>query len=138
MSTHGSPSDSSVVERVRRRLSADAAEPTALTVAEALRAEHQVAGSGTVLQIVDQLRSETRGAGVLDPLLALPGVTDVLVNGAEQVHVDCGRGLERVPLRFDDDDAVRRLAQRLAAQAGRRLDESKPAKRIYTLKYEKR
>jgi pilus assembly protein CpaF len=126
MSTHSSQSEGSVVERVRRRLSADAAEPTALTVADALRAEQQVAGSGTVLQIVDQLRSETRGAGVLDPLLALPGVTDVLVNGAEQVHVDCGRGLERVPLRFDDDDAVRRLAQRLAAQAGRRLDDASP------------
>jgi pilus assembly protein CpaF len=126
VSVHPSTPEGSVVERVRRRLSADAAEPTALTVADALRAEQQVAGSGTVLQIVDQLRSETRGAGVLDPLLALPGVTDVLVNGAEQVHVDCGRGLERVPLRFDDDDAVRRLAQRLAAQAGRRLDDASP------------
>jgi pilus assembly protein CpaF len=126
VSAHPSPSEGSIIERVRRRLSADAAEPTALTVADALRAEQQVAGSGTVLQVVDQLRSETRGAGVLDPLLMLPGVTDVLVNGAEQVHVDCGRGLERVPLRFDDDEAVRRLAQRLAAQAGRRLDDASP------------
>lgn len=115
-----------VVERVRRRLSAAASEPTALTVADALRAEQQVAGSGTVLQIVDQLRSETRGAGVLDPLLAMPGVTDVLVNGAATVHVDRGGGLEQVPVQFDDDEAVRRLAQRLAAQAGRRLDDASP------------
>jgi pilus assembly protein CpaF len=120
------PREASVVERVRRRLSADASEPTALTVADALRAEQQVAGSGTVLQVVDQLRSETRGAGVLDPLLAMPDVTDVLVNGPDHVHVDRGHGLERVPVSFPDDEAVRRLAQRLAAQAGRRLDDASP------------
>ena len=129
--------DQPIVDRIRRRLTAESAEPTPRSVADALRAEQQVAGSSTVLRLVDQLRSETRGAGLLDPLLALPGVTDVLVNGPDDVYVDRGRGLERMTVRFDDDEAVRRLAQRLAAQAGRRLDESKPAKRIYTLKYGK-
>lgn len=116
----------SILDRVRRRLASDSAEPTPYSVAEALRAEHQVAGSSTVLTLVDQLRSETRGAGVLDPLLALPGVTDVLVNGPDDVHVDRGRGLERVPVRLENEEAVRRLAQRLAAQAGRRLDDASP------------
>lgn len=115
-----------ILDRVRRRLAVDAAEPTPHTVAEALRAEQQVAGSGTVLALVDALRSEARGAGVLDPLLALPGVTDVLVNGAEAVHVDRGRGLELTSVRLADEGAVRRLAQRLAAQAGRRLDDASP------------
>lgn len=115
-----------VLDRVRRRLAIDSTEPTPHSVAEALRAEQQVAGSSTVLAMVDQLRSETRGAGVLDPLLALPGVTDVLVNGPDDVHLDRGRGLERVDVRLDGEDAVRRLAQRLAAQAGRRLDDASP------------
>jgi pilus assembly protein CpaF len=53
-------------------------------------------------------------------------VTDVLVNGPEQVWVDRGRGLELTPVRFADDDAVRRLAVRLAATAGRRLDDAAP------------
>jgi pilus assembly protein CpaF len=119
-------SEPPILDRIRRRLAADAAEPSPQSVADALRAEHQVAGSSTVLTLVDQLRSETRGAGVLDPLLALPGVTDVLVNGADDVHVDRGRGLERVSVRLDGEDAVRRLAQRLAAQAGRRLDDASP------------
>ncbi|MCW2840966.1 MAG: pilus assembly protein CpaF [Aeromicrobium sp.] len=119
-------SEPPILDRIRRRLAADAAEPTPQSVADALRAEHQVAGSSTVLTLVDQLRSETRGAGVLDPLLALPDVTDVLVNGADDVHVDRGRGLERVSVRLDGEDAVRRLAQRLAAQAGRRLDDASP------------
>ena len=70
-----------------RHLRADAAHRGG-----ALRAEHHVAGSGTVLALVDQLRSETRGAGLLDPLLATPGVTDVLVNGPDEVYLDRGRG----------------------------------------------
>ncbi|MEV7398356.1 TadA family conjugal transfer-associated ATPase [Aeromicrobium sp. NPDC092404] len=115
-----------ILERVRRRLAAGTAQPTPHTVAAALRAEQHVAGSDTVLALVDQLRSETRGAGVLDPLLATPGVTDVLVNGADEVYLDRGRGLERSSVRFADEESVRRLAQRLAAQAGRRLDDASP------------
>lgn len=115
-----------LVERVRRRLSSATTEPTPHSVAEALRAEHQLAGSDTVLAMVDQLRSEARGAGLLDPLLERPGVTDVLVNGSDAVFVDCGSGLERVSVRFADEAEVRRLAQRLAAQAGRRLDDASP------------
>ena len=115
-----------LVERVRRRLAADAASPSPENVARALRAEPGVLGPDTVLAIVDQVRRDTRGAGVLEPLLALPGVTDVLVNGTDAVHVDRGDGLEPVDVRFADEAEVRRLAQRLAALAGRRLDDASP------------
>ena len=115
-----------LVDRIRQRLSEDAREPTAQSVADALRAENQLCGNGTVLALVDQLRRDTVGAGPLESLLALPGVTDILVNGPDDVHVDCGHGLERSPLTFADDEAVRRLAQRLAAQGGRRLDDASP------------
>lgn len=118
--------DVPLLERVRRRLAAETAEPTPHSVAEALRGEHQLAGSDTVLAMVDQLRSESRGAGLLDPLLLRPGVTDVLVNGPDAVFIDCGSGLELTGVRFADEDEVRRLAQRLAAQAGRRLDDASP------------
>lgn len=117
---------SEVVERIRQRLASDPCEPTAHSVAAALRAEHQLAGSATVLALVDELRRETRGVGSLEPLLALPGVTDVLVNGPAEVFFDRGRGLERSLIRFADEESVRRLAQRLAAQAGRRLDDASP------------
>ena len=49
-----------------------------------------------------------------------------MVNGTDGVHVDCGRGIEPTDVRFDDADSVRRLAQRLAALAGRRLDHASP------------
>ncbi len=96
------------------------------TVADALRAEHQVAGSGTVLALVDRLRSEMLGAGPLDPVLALPGVTDVLVNGRRSGLRRPRRRARAVDVRFEDEESVRRLAQRMAAQAGRRLDDASP------------
>ena len=72
------------------------------------------------------LRSELAGAGPLEPLLADPDVTDVLVNGPAEVWVDRGDGLQRAAVGFPDEAAVRRLAQRLAAAAGRRLDAAQP------------
>lgn len=115
-----------LVERIRQRLASDPSEPTAHSVAAALRAEHQLAGSATVLALVDELRRETRGVGSLEPLLSLSGVTDVLVNGPDEVYFDRGRGLEKSSIHFPDEESVRRLAQRLAAQAGRRLDDASP------------
>ena len=120
--------DPVLVEHVRTRL-AGAEDPAALVpeqVARALRAEGRPVGDATVLAVLDALRREVVGAGPLDDLLRLEGVTDVLVNGPEAVYVDRGEGLERTGVTFPDDDAVRRLAQRLAGRAGRRLDDATP------------
>ncbi|MGJ9423141.1 TadA family conjugal transfer-associated ATPase [Aeromicrobium sp. CF3.5] len=116
----------SLIDRVRHRLVMDGVSPTAATVADALRSEQQVLGSGALLNLVDRLCSEMLGAGPLDALLALPGITDVLVNGPGQVLIDRGQGLELTDVRFESDDIVRRLAQRMAAVAGRRLDDAAP------------
>jgi pilus assembly protein CpaF len=123
--THGP--DRALVDRVRSRLVRDGSEPTAARVALALRAEGLVLSDVTVLAVVDALSSELIGAGALDPLLRDPETTDVLVNGADEIWVDRGAGLQRVDgVRFRDEAAVRRLAQRLASQAGRRLDDAAP------------
>src|SRR3712207_8381186 len=79
-----------------------------------------------VLQAVRDAVDGLAGAGPLEPLLREPGVSDVLVNGPDQVWVDRGSGLERTLVRFPDEDAVRRLAVRLAAAAWRRLDDAAP------------
>ncbi|HEY1486956.1 MAG TPA: TadA family conjugal transfer-associated ATPase [Micromonosporaceae bacterium] len=63
--------------------------------------------------------------GALTLLLADPTVTDVLVNGAE-VWVDRGDGLIRSEATLGSPTDVRRMAQRLAAACGRRLDEASP------------
>jgi len=121
-----SPVDPALLDRVRIRLAQHSADPTPARVAEALRREGRLVGDAAVLGVVDALRADMVGAGPLDPLLAREGVTDVLVNGPEQVYVDVGCGLERTDVTFVDDDAVRRLAQRLASSAGRRLDDASP------------
>jgi pilus assembly protein CpaF len=56
----------------------------------------------------------------------MPGVTDVLVNGPREVWLDRGSGLEAAPVSFPDDATVRRLAQRLVAGSGGRLDDAMP------------
>lgn len=115
-----------LVDRVRDRLAADGAALTPAQVATVLRDEGQPVGDATVLAVHDALSREVTGAGLLEPLLRTPDVTDVLVNGPEEVYLDRGRGLERAAVRFADDAAVRRLAQRLAALGGRRLDDATP------------
>ena len=115
-----------LLDGVRERLARDAAPLTPELVARALRDQGRPVGDATVLAVHDALRRDVVGAGPLEPLLRMAGVTDVLVNGAEQVWLDRGAGLELTGVRFPDDAAVRRLAQRLAASAGRRLDDASP------------
>lgn len=115
-----------IVDAVRNRLAREGSEPSVSAVADALRSEGRLVGDRTVVAIVDRLRREASGLGPLEALVNRPGVTDVLVNGPRQVFVDAGAGLEQVDVVFDDDEAVRRLAQRMAAVAGRRLDDASP------------
>jgi pilus assembly protein CpaF len=114
-----------VADRVRRRFAYDGMEATPAAVVSAVRRENAVLGDTAVLRIAGRVRDELIGAGPLAPLLADPAVTDVLVNNL-QVWVDRGSGLERTPIRFSDAAEVRRLAQRLVAACGRRLDDGQP------------
>ena len=115
-----------VVDRVRERLVADGRPPSAADVARALRDDGVLLGPDVLLAEAERLHGEMSGAGPLTRLLRDPDVTDVLVTGPDQVWVDRGRGAEPVDVRFGSDDAVRRLAQRLAAACGRRLDDASP------------
>ena len=99
---------------------------TPMDVAQALTSIGRVASDSTVLTVVEELRRTSSGAGRLEPLLALDGVTDVLVNGPDQVYIDRGRGLELTDTTFTSPDELRSLAVRLAAGVGRRLDDGCP------------
>jgi pilus assembly protein CpaF len=116
-----------LLDRVRARLALQPGVPSQAGVAALVREEAGgLLGDDDVLLAVRDAVDELAGAGPLEPLLRSPDVTDVLVNGPEQVWIDRGSGLERCTVRFPDDDAVRRLAVRLAAAAGRRLDDAAP------------
>ncbi|WP_067574936.1 TadA family conjugal transfer-associated ATPase [Nocardia acidivorans] len=116
-----------LLDRVRERLAEGACAPEPAQVAAALRAEAGgMLGDTDLLRALRILQTEMTGAGVLEPLLHDPEVADVLVTAPDAVWVDRGQGLCRSPVCFPDEAAVRRLAQRLALSAGRRLDDAQP------------
>jgi len=111
-----------LAERVRQRLVIGADD-----LDGALRAEVAPIVDDTVFdRLRRDVRAELVGAGPLEPLLATAGVTDVLVNAPDSVWFDRGQGMEPAAVRFGGEAEVRRLAQRLAAGAGRRLDDAQP------------
>ncbi|MCT7661754.1 TadA family conjugal transfer-associated ATPase [Mycobacterium deserti] len=117
----------SLIDRVRERLAVESAPLRPNVVAAAIRAESGgLLGDTEVLRSLRVLQTELTGAGPLEPLLCAEGTTDVLVTSADAVWVDDGSGLRRSSVRFADEAAVRRLAQRLALAAGRRLDDAQP------------
>ncbi|MDR7279670.1 TadA family conjugal transfer-associated ATPase [Catenuloplanes atrovinosus] len=113
--------------RVRERFTVAGADATEDAVVAAVRTDPGAAelGPGAVLRLAERVRGDLVGAGPLTPLLADETVTDILVN-ATDVWVDRGNGLVRAPVRMGGPDEVRRLAQRLAAGCGRRLDDGQP------------
>lgn len=120
-----------LADRVRRRLlSAEGIAPgggfDATTLAAVVRDEAPTAGTGTLLDVTATLLAELDGAGILAGLLHRPGVTDVLVNGPGPVWIDAGEGLQQTEVTVADEPSARRLAVRLVAAGGRRLDDAAP------------
>lgn len=115
-----------LVDDVRQYLAERELPATAAHVAEAILASGEIPGDTAVGRLVTELQSELVGAGPLEPLLHDPQVSDVLVNGHRSVWADRGSGLEELSISFRDEQSVRRLAQRLASLAGRRLDDASP------------
>lgn len=76
--------------------------------------------------VVDEILNDMFGIGPIEPLLADERVTDILVNGPDQVYVERGGRLELTALKFRDNAHVINVAQRIAAAVGRRVDESSP------------
>jgi pilus assembly protein CpaF len=117
----------SLIDRVRERLATESAPLRPKLVADAIRAESGgVLGDTELLSNLRILETELTGAGILEPLLCADGTTDVLVTAPDAVWVEDGNGLRRSDIQFADEAAVRRLAQRLALGAGRRLDDAQP------------
>lgn len=117
---------------VRRRLVRDVGErdedaSTAPDLAQISRAVRETPGVRTdrqQLQLESAARSELLGSGsVIQPLLDDSSISDVLINGDGTIWVDRGGGLERVGEAIREP---RKMASRLAAAAGQRLDDAAP------------
>ncbi|MGC0249214.1 TadA family conjugal transfer-associated ATPase [Pseudactinotalea sp. Z1748] len=112
----------SSLARIRTHLAAAGTGAQSVTTAvrsvPGLRSDHQR------WHLARSAHQDVAGAGVLQPLLDDPEVTDVLVNGPGQVWLDRGAGLQ--PVDVPGLGPVRALATRLAGAAGQRLDDAAP------------
>ncbi|WP_288756358.1 TadA family conjugal transfer-associated ATPase [uncultured Dermacoccus sp.] len=100
--------------------------PSARSLESLVKLDAPVFGQEQRVALEARLDADVLGAGPLREALELPGVSDVLVNGTRGVWVDRGCGVERIALDLGSEEDVRRLAVRLAAAAGRRLDDASP------------
>ncbi|HXD90273.1 MAG TPA: CpaF family protein [Candidatus Binataceae bacterium] len=77
-------------------------------------------------RLVEEIRNELLGLGPLEPLLWDDAVSDILVNGPNQVFVERGGKLYQTDVRFNDDQHLMLIIDRIVSQVGRRVDESSP------------
>ena len=77
-------------------------------------------------QLADEIADDMTGYGPLRPLLLDQSINDIMVNGPSNVYVERKGKLERVAIRFRDNDHIASVAQKIAARVGRRIDESSP------------
>jgi len=115
-----------VLRTITSELASGVLAPEIPAVVEALRARRCLLGRDALHAIAESLCEQALAADPVAALIADPDVTDVLVNGPEDIWVERANRLERVDCGFPDEAAVRRFAQRLAIQAGRRFDDASP------------
>jgi len=126
------PAERALKERVHARLLAEAGDdavssPVAVRarIAEHLRAEEPLLGAERFDGLLAELVHEVSGLGALEPVLADPTVTELMVNGPGRAYVE--RDGVLTPVHLDlDAAAIVRLAERIVAPLGLRLDRASP------------
>jgi len=77
-------------------------------------------------QLISELQNEILGLGPLEPLLADPTISEILVNRYDTVFIERKGRLERAPIQFNDDEHLLRIIDKIVSRVGRRIDESSP------------
>jgi len=77
-------------------------------------------------RIISEVIDEVFGLGPLEPLLADPSISDILVTTPKLVHIERAGKLYKTPVQFKDDAHLMRIIEKVVARVGRRVDESSP------------
>jgi pilus assembly protein CpaF len=93
---------------------------------ELLTVENAPLSSSDRERLVGEVRHELFGLGPLEPLLADPTISDILVNSPKQIYIERGGKLEVTNIEFKDDEHLMRVIERIVSQVGRRIDEASP------------
>lgn len=77
-------------------------------------------------RLIVDLQNEIIGLGPLEPLLAEKDITEIMVNSYDSIYVERNGRLEKNTVRFNDDEHLLRIIQKIVSNVGRRVDESSP------------
>ncbi len=77
-------------------------------------------------QLAIDLQNEILGLGPLEPLLADPSISEIVVNGYKTIFVERRGRMQRSPTRFNDDAHLLKIIDKIVSRVGRRIDESSP------------
>mgnify|MGYP006265924141 CR=1 FL=1 len=114
------------LQKIQIALGSATGEIAEKKLVEAVKTELPLISDQQALEVVDGLIDDIQGFGKLDKLITTPGVTDVLVNGPDQVWYDCGSGLQKADVQWKSEQELRDYVTRLASLRYRRLDENQP------------
>ena len=111
---------------VMESLTPERLKEIALLVERLLSEEAMVVNDSERAGLVRDIQHEMLGLGPLEPLLADPTISDILVNSHSQVYVERRGKLERTDIRFADDAHLMKIIDKIVSRVGRRIDESSP------------
>ena len=77
-------------------------------------------------RLVNEVHHELFGLGPLEPLLADPTISDILVNTYANIFIERRGKLEKTGITFKDDEHLMRVIERIVSSVGRRIDEAQP------------
>jgi pilus assembly protein CpaF len=77
-------------------------------------------------RLAGEIADDIFGYGPLERLLADPSISEIMVNGAAEIWIECNGRLSQTSLRFADESHLRRIITKMVGQIGRRIDESSP------------
>ena len=97
-----------------------------LLVERLLEEEMVVINDAERKTLTRDIQNEMLGFGPLEPLLADPSVSDILVNTHKQVYVERRGKLELTDVTFTDDAHLMKIIDKIVSRVGRRIDESSP------------
>ncbi|MFB7190342.1 CpaF family protein [Streptomyces sp. NPDC056230] len=135
----GGREDSHMVATYRAKLleEIDLAEMSSLAAADRrARLErvlsHIISREGPVLstvertQLIRRVVDEALGLGILEPLLEDASITEIMVNGPDQIFVERSGKVEQLPMRFSSHEQLMQTIERIVSTVNRRVDESNP------------
>jgi pilus assembly protein CpaF len=96
-------------------------------VSAMIREERRIISSADRARLITSITNEAAGYGPLEPLLRDPSITEIMVNGPNEIYIERGGMLQRrSDVFFRNQDHIRHIIDRIVSPLGRRIDESSP------------